>query len=502
MKHLFLQIGVLLLAWALLVFRLSDRSLWIDEYLSLQMTRGSTTAVIAAAAADIHPPLYFLGLSAWTWLAGASDFSLRLFSAASALPAVALMLPLARRWLGPSASLPAALLLALAPIFVEASRMARYYALLTTLGLLATLLLLRALRQGAWSAWLRYALAGAALVSTLYPAAALLAAHGLAAALWPGRPARRARLWRWLGACSLVAVSGAVLYGPTLLVRLAEMRQSGGADLARSGLGLALGLAMTGYTFSVGETIFPWSAAAWLGLAAVAALVIAAAATRRPAVWLALAVLAASAVATALVTTFVSVNTPFLNVPIRVLYALPFFLLVLAAGWVALHRRWLRFAAVGGLCLVWGVGLSNIYRGQQYLNPIYLTPARDAARHLAQAADPAALVLLETDSVVGYYLAQLPAAPQQMPTDDPAAVALALAGRPRQVWLVTLGRDRTQAFSTADEIRALLAPDYALTATERLLPLDPTYVYYKTLLLRRETYTNRLTLETYQRRAP
>jgi uncharacterized membrane protein len=268
-------VGLLLVSWALLTWQLGERSLWFDEYLALQMSRGSTGQIVRAAAADIHPPLYFLSLGAWTALAGTSDYALRWFSAAAGLLAVALMAKLARQLLGRRAALPAALLLALAPPVVEFSRMARYYGLVLALGLLATVLLRWAVRRAGWRAWVGYAAAALALVSTFYPAGVLLAAHGLWL-VWPeALRARRQAGRRWLLAVGGVAAAGLALYGPVLLGRTTAISQGGGAALARSGLGLALGLAMTGYTLAVGETVFPWNPAAWLGLAAVAVMLLA-----------------------------------------------------------------------------------------------------------------------------------------------------------------------------------------------------------------------------------
>ena len=492
-------VALLLVSWALLTWQLGARSLWFDEYLALQMSRGGVAQVVAAAAADIHPPLYFLGLAAWTAAAGTSDFALRWFSAATGLLSVAMMVPLARPWLGRRAALLAALLLALAPAFVEFSRMARYYALVVALALLATVLLVRAVRQGGVWAWLAYAVAELALVSTFYPAAVLFAVHGLWL-LWPGAlPQRRDRpaLWPWLGAVGGVALAGLALYGPVLLARATAISQAGGAALTRSGLGLALGLAMTGYTFAVGETVFPWNPAAWLGLAAVGGTLVAGMWRRIRGVWPTLAGAAVCAIGVALVTTFISVNTPFLDVPARALFAWPFVGLALAAGLRRLPRRAGQVAG-GALLLAWAVGLSNYYLGQQFLNPIYLTPARAAAELIAAGAGPQDVVIVETDSLVGYYLDR-PAV--SIDAADLDAVAQALAAAPPQVWLVTLGRDQTARLSTAEAIRARLAADYALAATERLLPLDPTYVHYKELLLNRSAYTNRLTIETFTRQS-
>ena len=494
-------VAALLASWALLTWQLAGRSLWFDEYLSLQMSRGTPAQVVAAAAGDIHPPLYFLGLAAWTALAGASDFALRWFSSAAGLVSVALCAALARRWLGSRTALPAALLLACAPPFVEFSRMARYYALLVALALLATVLLLRAVRRPTLGRWLAYAVAGLALVSTFYPAALLFAAHGLWL-LWPGALPGPARLplRGWVVTASGVAALTLALYGPTLLNRALTISRAGGADLARSGLGFALGLAVTGYTFAVGETVFPWNPVAWLGLASVAALLVIGLAKRVRGLWPLLAGLGVCAVGVALVATFVSVNTPFINVPVRALFVWPLFGLALVAGWLAAPRR-VAAPIFAALALAWGAGLVNYYAEQQFLNPIYLTPAREAAAWLAAAAQPGDAVLVETDSLVGYYLGQPPLARASVDAAAPAAVEAALSAAPARVWLVTLGRDQTAAGSPAEAIRAALAPNYTLSATERWLPLDPTYVHYKELLLRRTTYTHRLTIETYTRQS-
>lgn len=494
--------ALLQVSWMLLTWQLGARSLWFDEYLALRMSQGGPAQIVAAAAADIHPPLYFLGLGLWTAAAGTSDFALRWFSAAAGLLSVALMAVLARQTLGRRAALPAALLLALAPAFVEFSRMARYYALAVALALLASVLLVRAVRRGGAAAWLAYAAAGLALVSTFYPAAVLFAAHGLWL-LWPGwlTRARGHRARRgWLLAAGSVAAATLALYGPVLLARATAISQAGGAALARSGLGLALGVAMTGYTFAVGETVFPWNPAAWLGLAAVAVL-LGAGLWRRARAGPALAGAALCALGVALITTFVSVNTPFLNVPVRALFAWPLVGLALVAGLRRLPRR-AAYLAGGALLLAWAVGLGNYYLGRQFLNPIYLTPARAAAELIAAGAGPQDAVLVETDSLVGYYLARLPAAPAVTDAADLDAVTAALAGAPPQVWLVTLGRDQTAGLSTAEAIRAALAAGYTPAATERLLPLDPTFVRYKELLLRRPAFTNRLTIETFTRQTP
>jgi hypothetical protein len=89
-------------------------------------------------------------------------------------------------------------------------------------------------------------------------------------------------------------------------------------------------------------------------------------------------------------------------------------------------------------------------------------------------------VLVETDSLVGYYLARLPAAPAVTDAADLDAVAEALAGAPQVAG--DARRDQRRG-SQCRAIRAALA-----SATRPPTPapaaLDPTYVRYKELLRR------------------
>ncbi len=492
-------VGLVALAWVLLTWRLGERSLWIDEFTSLTMSRGSAATVVAAAAADFHPPLYFLGLRWWTALAGSSDLALRWPSAAAGVVAVALMAVVARQWGSPRAALPAAALLALAPAFVEFSRMARYYALVTALGLLALALLHAALRRGRWRRWLAYAAAVAALLFTFYPTLFLVPAHGLLA--WRGTTASRRRLAAWATASAAGVAVFAALALNTALSQAAASARALPADFARSPVAFGLGIGAAAYTFSAGETLFPWNPAAWLALAGCGVLLAFGARRRAGArFWLALAVALGGITFVAALTTTVSTHTPFLNVPVRGLFLLPHYLLALALGFERLptpRARWVVAALVlGG----WAVGLANYYAGTQFLNPIYLTPSKTAAALVSTEASRSDLAIIDPDSLVGYYLVQNSAAPAQVSSFDLAAVEAALANRPPRVWLVTLGRDRTAATSTRDRLREQLNAGYGLSQTHQLLPIDPIYWRLKNRLLGRESYRHRLTIEEYQRR--
>lgn len=493
--------GLVLLGWALLMWGLDRRSLWNDELFTLNMSSGGVLDVMDASARDLHPPLYFLSVRAWLALAGPSDFSLRFLSAAYGLVGLALMPIAARRLVGSRAAMAATLMLAVSPAFIEFSRMARYYSLLLMLGLLSTKVLLDAVDRNDWRHWAANALANLALLYTFYPSGVFLIAQALLIIL-PLR--RRDLLRRWLTATVITGVA----FAPWLIVvatqQMSSVATGPGNDLARSGLGFALSIGASVYTFSVGESLYPWQPEAWLGLALIVALLLAGLRKspehgRREQVGLFLV----SIVFVALSINYVSVGTPFLNVPVRGLFTLPFFVMVAASGLTSLASARGRAGLMGALLAVWSISLFNYYTDRQFINPIYFTPAKEAADYVRDHAQPVDLVLSDFDSVFGHYFVRDEPRPAHLYTDRVDEIQAALqTTKPPQVWLVTLGRDQTQRDSTASRIRALLSSDYRLARVQPYLPVDPIYLTLKERVLRHESYTYRLTVEQYTRTAP
>ena len=118
--------------------------------------------VVHWTAADIQPPLYYLIVHVWGWLAGWSEWSLRFVSVWFGLLVVPLFIVLTRRFRPMAAvTITAALLAALHPLLVYYSQEARMYAPLTALALLLGYALLRYGGDGRARPWLiTYALAG------------------------------------------------------------------------------------------------------------------------------------------------------------------------------------------------------------------------------------------------------------------------------------------------------------------------------------------------------
>jgi 4-amino-4-deoxy-L-arabinose transferase-like glycosyltransferase len=138
-------LGLILLAFALRVYRLPAQSLWYDEGVSWYLTRMSLPALTTWTADDIQPPLYYYLLWSWARLAGTSEYALRFLSVGFGALSLPLMWATARWLLGRRAAWLAVLLLTLSPLHVYYAQEARMYTFLTFLGLLSSYLLLRLL---------------------------------------------------------------------------------------------------------------------------------------------------------------------------------------------------------------------------------------------------------------------------------------------------------------------------------------------------------------------
>ncbi|MCS7222750.1 MAG: glycosyltransferase family 39 protein [Anaerolineae bacterium] len=183
-------LGLILIAWAVRLYRLDAQSLWYDEGVTAQVARQGLVELTRWTADDIQPPLYYYVVAGWIRLAGASEWGLRFPSAAWGVLIAPLMYVLGRRLYrcpdrtsGQSPArigLVAALLASGASLYVYYSQEARMYTQLTALGLVVTYALVRAAQSTNASTcrcwWGAFTLAGLAAVYTHYFAFFLLIA--------------------------------------------------------------------------------------------------------------------------------------------------------------------------------------------------------------------------------------------------------------------------------------------------------------------------------------
>ena len=175
---------VLLLALGLRLYAIDRQSLWYDEGLTVALVQRAPGEIVRAAAADVHPPLFYLALHGWVRLFGVGEAAVRSFSAVCGALAAALTAVLGRRWFGATAGTLAGLAAAVSPLGVYYGQEARMYALAALLAVCVWLALdvWLATRRARWLAL--YALAALAALLTHYIAVTVVAAAGLVGLAW------------------------------------------------------------------------------------------------------------------------------------------------------------------------------------------------------------------------------------------------------------------------------------------------------------------------------
>lgn len=150
--------GLFVAALALRLITLGGESLWYDEAFTGVIARLQWDRMIAATAADVHPPAFYVlewvGIRIW----GSSEFGLRLLPALFSAGAAVLAYEIARDHLDDRPALAAGAVAAIMPGLMYYGQEARSYSMLACL----LLLCLWAARRGRWVAY------GAALGLALY----------------------------------------------------------------------------------------------------------------------------------------------------------------------------------------------------------------------------------------------------------------------------------------------------------------------------------------------
>ncbi|MBN1658479.1 MAG: glycosyltransferase family 39 protein [Anaerolineae bacterium] len=259
----------MLASWALRLQRLDAQDIWWDEARNIDVATRPLAQIAGAPELDIHPPLYFYSLHAWTGLAGTTAFATRLFGVCCGVLAAVLTCRLARtlvpaapgRWAG----LLALALAAVSPYALAEAQETRMYTLSWVLLSAAALALWHATRPAShpWHGWLAFVILAAASVLTHYSTVLILAAFGVWLLGWALRgPDRLARL-RTLG---LAGLAMALLCLPALPIALRQIPGYHNPNLSLPALSTYLGQLYHAYTLGEVAPQAAWSLGRWLWL--------------------------------------------------------------------------------------------------------------------------------------------------------------------------------------------------------------------------------------------
>jgi len=232
--HWILLGSVLLVATALRLYKIDAQSLWYDEGNSARIAERTLALIIAGAAGDIHPPLYYIVLKYWRAVFGASEAGLRSLSAACGVLTVGLAYLAGRDLFNRRVGLGAAFLLAVAPFAVYYGQEARMYAPLALCAAASTWALIRLALDRAqlesglwqWSMALVYIAATAAGLWTQFAYPFVMLAQGLAMLLLTLSRARispRVFVVKTLAVYALTSLVAMALFAPWVPIAIRQI---------------------------------------------------------------------------------------------------------------------------------------------------------------------------------------------------------------------------------------------------------------------------------------
>lgn len=207
---------VAVLALGVVARLVTTSPMWLDEALTVNISRLPLSEIPGALRHDGHPPLYYFLSHVWMQIFGTSDTAIRALAGVFGVAAIPLVWLAARRIGGRSAAWLAALVFAVMPYAVRYSTENRMYSLMMVWGLAAWLLGQRALRKPDWPTLAGLSLVVAGMLWTHYWGL-WFGGAGAVSLLWLWRDARRrsdaeaaARALRVLGSLAV----GFVLFLP------------------------------------------------------------------------------------------------------------------------------------------------------------------------------------------------------------------------------------------------------------------------------------------------
>lgn len=131
-------------------------SIWFDEAFSAYIIRFDFWQIAMYTAVDVQPPLYYWLLKLWSLLFGTSELALRSMSVFWGSVALIFGYLLIRRLFTRKAAVLGLGFMAVLPLFIRYSQEARMYTLVAAIVMIATYLLVKAMRTGRRRTWLWY----------------------------------------------------------------------------------------------------------------------------------------------------------------------------------------------------------------------------------------------------------------------------------------------------------------------------------------------------------
>jgi len=167
-KDNYILTGLILLSFALRIYKLDFQSPWLDELFTLTNTNSgkSLSEIVSALAGDAHPPLYYFIVHFFTKIFGDSGYVARFVSVLFGVGGIVVIYYLAKELFNKSTALTAVLLLSVNHFHIYFSQEARMYTMLFFTTTLSFLFLVRFIKKPVLKSALMYSFTTALLVNT------------------------------------------------------------------------------------------------------------------------------------------------------------------------------------------------------------------------------------------------------------------------------------------------------------------------------------------------
>lgn len=170
-------VGAMAAYAGLVLSHISTWSIWFDEAFTAYLVRFNYLDIAHYTATDVHPPLYYWVVKAWTSCFGTNELAFRSLSMVFGVVAIVVGFVLIKKLFGASAAVVGAWFMALSPMFIRYGEEARMYTMVTAIVLTATYVLVRATETNARKYWVWYGVLIALGMWTHYFAALAWLAH-------------------------------------------------------------------------------------------------------------------------------------------------------------------------------------------------------------------------------------------------------------------------------------------------------------------------------------
>jgi len=169
-KYTLILVGILILASALMLFRLETKSYWGDEIFSVTHIQKDVWSILVGEDEPGNPPLYFLLLHYWIILFGTGEFAVRFLSVIFGVLSVYVTYNLGKLFFGEKEGLVSAFLLLVSHTFIAQAQDARAYTLFTFLSLLSLYFFWKMMKSGENKYLLAYVLSTVLALCSHYSA--------------------------------------------------------------------------------------------------------------------------------------------------------------------------------------------------------------------------------------------------------------------------------------------------------------------------------------------